>query len=134
MVRDNVILGDPEATAEEVTQACVTARAHEFIDELPGGYDCVLEERGKNLSGGQRQRICLARAFLKKAPILLLDEPTSPVDTESERLINQAVNEYASDRTVIVISHTPEMTKGADMVFTVKNSNVAAASHGTSKV
>jgi len=126
-VRANIVLGNPEAGVEEVIRASAAAQAHAFISELPGGYDCMLEEGGKNLSGGQKQRLCLARALLKKAPILLLDEPTSAVDTESARLINQAIKDLGSDRTVIVISHTPEMMKDADVILALKDGIVVAS-------
>lgn len=124
-VKENILFGNPHATVEDVIRASKAAQAHDFISGLPGGYDHVLEERGKNLSGGQKQRICLARALLKRAPVLFLDEPTAAVDAESERLINEAIGNLGHDRTVIVVSHTPEMKKGADLVFTVKDGRVA---------
>ena len=91
------------------------AYAHEFVEALPQGYDTVLDERGSNLSGGQRQRLCLARAFLKDAPVLFLDEPTSSVDAESERLIGDAVERLSMGRTVVTIAHTAEIMDGADL-------------------
>jgi ABC-type multidrug transport system fused ATPase/permease subunit len=89
---------------------------------MPDGYDSQVAERGGNLSGGQRQRICLARAFLKNAPILLLDEPTSAVDAESERLIGEAVIKLTEGRTVVTIAHTSRMLESADKTIALSNS------------
>jgi ABC-type multidrug transport system fused ATPase/permease subunit len=118
-IMENILIGRPDATQEEVKRAAQAANASEFIEALPDGYDTLLGEGGGNLSGGERQRICLARAFLKDAPILLLDEPTSAVDAESERLIKQAVDAPATGRTVITIAHTKAMVDSADLVVTV---------------
>lgn len=119
-VKDNILLGRPDATDEEVAMAAELAHAAGFIAELPDGYDSVLDG---NLSGGQRQRICLARAFLKDAPILLLDEPTSAVDAESERLIRQSVDLLGKGRTVgrtvITVAHTQAMVERADITVTL---------------
>ena len=110
-VRDNIAMGNAHASLDEIVAAAKLANAHEFITRLPQGYDTLLDERGGNLSGGQKQRICLARAFLKDAEILLLDESTSAVDAESEALIRQSVDEYASRKTVLVVSHTEGLSK-----------------------
>lgn len=118
-VMENILIGRPDATEEEVRRAAEAANAAGFIEQLPDGYYTVLGERGGNLSGGERQRICLARAFLKDAPILLLDEPTSAVDAESERLIKQAVDALARGRTVITIAHTKAMVNAADVIVTL---------------
>ncbi len=118
-IMENILLGRPDATPQEVRRAAQAAGAADFIEELPAGFDTVLGERGGNLSGGQRQRICIARAFLKDAPVLLLDEPTSAVDAESERLIKQAVDLLAQGRTVITIAHTKAMVDDAGVVVTL---------------
>src|SRR5690606_5053747 len=91
-VRDNLLYGRPDACMEEVVLAARAANAHDFIMNLPDGYDHVIQERGLNLSGGQRQRIAIARAILKDPKILLLDEATSALDNESERLVQEALN------------------------------------------
>jgi ABC-type multidrug transport system fused ATPase/permease subunit len=114
-VRDNILLGRSDATIEDVVKAAQQANAHDFIEALPQGYETVLDERGGNLSGGQRQRLCLARAFLKDAPVLFLDEPTSSVDAESERLIGEAVERLAAGRTVVTIAHTEKMMDRVDL-------------------
>jgi ABC-type multidrug transport system fused ATPase/permease subunit len=121
-VRENIALGKPGATRDEVEAAARAANAHEFISAMPDGYDCQVGERGGNLSGGQRQRICLARAFLKNAPILLLDEPTSAVDAESERLIGEAVVKLTEGRTVVTIAHTSRMLESADKTIALGKS------------
>lgn len=104
-VFDNIAYGRPEAKREDVIAAAQTALADEFIKNLPNGYDTVIGERGLRLSGGQRQRISIARALLKNAPILILDEATSHLDTESERLVQDALNTLMQKRTVLVIAH-----------------------------
>jgi ATP-binding cassette, subfamily B, bacterial len=104
-VRENIAYGAPWASAEEVEAAARKARAHEFILDLPQGYDSELSERGANLSGGQRQRLCLARALVKSPSILVMDEPTASVDAASARLIHEAVARTHRDRTLITISH-----------------------------
>jgi len=126
-IKENIMLGNPEASMDQVIRASIAARAHDFISELPDGYETRLEERGKNLSGGQKQRICLARALLKEAPILLLDEPTSSVDPESERLISEAVRSLGAGRTIITISHTQEMIQDADAVLEIQEGRVEAS-------
>jgi ATP-binding cassette, subfamily B, bacterial MsbA len=104
-ILDNLRYGAPEATHEEVVEAAKAAQAHQFILDLPDGYETVVGERGYRLSGGQRQRLALARAVLKKPEILILDEATSALDSESEQLIQQALAAFQKDRTVLVIAH-----------------------------
>lgn len=104
-LRENIAYARPDATDEEVKRAATLAHATEFIDQLPDGYDTLVGERGVKLSGGQRQRIAIARAILKDAPILLLDEATSALDSESEILIQKALNKLMKGRTTIVIAH-----------------------------
>ena len=104
-VRDNILVGRPDATDEEIYKAAGQARAHDFITAMENGYETFIGEKGTRLSGGQRQRLALARAFLRKAPILVLDEAASALDSENEALVQQAVVELAQDRTVFIIAH-----------------------------
>ena len=104
-VRENIAYGRPDAPQEAVERAAMAARAHEFIVDLPQGYDTELPERASNLSGGQRQRLCLARAFVKEPAILVMDEPTASVDATSARLIHEAVAHVHRNRTLLVIAH-----------------------------
>lgn len=104
-VSDNIRIGRPEAEREEIIDAAQKAGCHDFIMELPEGYDTLLEERGNNLSGGQRQRIAIARAILKNAPIILLDEPTSALDEETEEYVNQTLLTISESKTLITVAH-----------------------------
>lgn len=104
-VSDNIRIGKPEASREEIIEAAKNAGCHEFILELPKGYDTVLAERGDNLSGGQKQRIAIARAIVKDAPIILLDEPTSALDEETEKYVNQTLLAISQNRTLITVAH-----------------------------
>lgn len=115
-VRENIALGW-SCSDEEVVAAARAACAHDFITALPEGYDTVLGSEGRDLSGGQRQRLCLARAFLRKAKVILLDEPTSSVDGESEKMIWQAVDALPADVTVITVTHTPAGAPGQVVPF-----------------
>lgn len=126
-IRENIALGNRDAALENVIRAATLANAHDFIVKLPNGYDTVLDERGSNLSGGEKQRICLARAFLKGGSLLLLDEPTSSVDGESEKLIVQALNSYCPGRTVVMVSHNAEMCADADIVLQLEDGRLASA-------
>jgi subfamily B ATP-binding cassette protein MsbA len=123
-VRENIAMGNEAASLDQIITAAKLANAHDFIAALPERYDTVLDERGGNLSGGQKQRICLARAFLKDADLLLLDEPTSLVDAESEALIRQSVDEYASRKTVLVVSHKEGVVEGAGAILTLVDGKV----------
>ena len=116
-IRENILLGRPDATDEEVIAAAQKAYAHGFITTLPDGYETSVAEGGSSLSGGQRQRIALARAFLKNAPILILDEATSALDRESEARIQEALAELIRGRTTIIIAHRLSTTKIADRVL-----------------
>ena len=115
----NIAYGKPGATHEEVEDAARRAQAHDFIMALPAGYQTVVGERGMKLSGGQRQRIAIARAFVKSPPILILDEPTSELDAESEYLIQEALAALMTGRTLLVIAHRLRTVRGADRVVVV---------------
>jgi ATP-binding cassette subfamily B protein len=122
--RENVLFGSPDATEEDMIAATKIANAHEFITELPDGYDTLIGERGVKLSGGQRQRIAIARAILKDAPILILDEATSSVDAETEALIQQALERLMVGRTTIVIAHRLSTIRNADKICVLEGSQI----------
>ena len=124
-VADNLRLGNPDATQEEMQEAARAANAHEFIGGLPNGYDTVIGERGIRVSGGQRQRIAIARALLKDAPILLLDEALSNVDTENESIIQQALNRLMKGRTTLVIAHRLSSVISADRIMVLDEGRLA---------
>jgi thiol reductant ABC exporter CydC subunit len=126
-IRENVCIGSPDATDAEVEAAARAAHIHDFIVGLPDGYATVVGERGAKLSGGQRQRIALARAFLKNAPILVLDEATSNLDSENERLIKAAVARLMAGRTTLVIAHRLSTIVSADRVVMIDRGQVVAS-------
>jgi ATP-binding cassette subfamily B protein len=130
-VRDNILFSRPGATEEEMIQAGKTANADEFIARMPNGYDTLIGERGVKLSGGQRQRIAIARAVLKDAPILILDEATSSVDTETELLIQEALERLMVGKTTIVIAHRLSTIRGADVIVVLEGSRIVEmGTHG----
>ncbi|HCZ9345659.1 TPA: ABC transporter ATP-binding protein [Staphylococcus aureus] len=116
-IENNILFGNPDATKEEVIRAAKQACCHDFIMKLPDGYKTVLHEKGNNLSGGERQRISIARAILKDAPIIILDEATASIDPENEHLIQQAIDELSKGKTVITIAHKLETIKNADQII-----------------
>lgn len=124
-VRDNILFGRPNATEEEVINAAQAANAHEFIVKLPQGYHTKVGERGVKLSGGQKQRISIARAILKDAPILVLDEATSAVDTQTEVLIQEALDRLKKNKTTVVIAHRLSTVQDADQVVVLKDGEIA---------
>ena len=123
-VKENILMGNPEATDEEVYAAAKAANAHEFIINLPEGYDTKVGERGVKLSGGQKQRIAIARVFLKNPSILVLDEATSALDLESEALIQDSLDRLASDRTTIIIAHRLSTITHADNIIVIEHGQV----------
>ena len=123
-VRENLLFGKPDASEEEMISAAKTANAHEFILQLQNGYDTLIGERGVKLSGGQKQRISIARAILKDAPILILDEATSAVDTETELLIQQALERLMVGRTVILIAHRLSTIRNADQIVVLEGKRI----------
>jgi subfamily B ATP-binding cassette protein MsbA len=123
-VRNNIAYGQPNVTAEAVTEAAKAALAHDFIMRLPDGYDTIIGERGLRLSGGERQRIAIARALLKNAPILILDEATSALDTESEALVQSALQNLMSGRTVFVIAHRLTTVRHADRIVVLEGGHI----------
>jgi ABC-type multidrug transport system fused ATPase/permease subunit len=123
-IRDNILFGRPDATEEEVIEAAKIANAAEFIDHMPNGYDSLIGERGVKLSGGQKQRLSIARAVLKNSPILILDEATSSVDTETELLIQQALDRLIEGRTTIIIAHRLSTVRNADKIVALEGSRI----------
>ena len=123
-VRENICYGKKSASEDEIISAAKSAAAHEFISELPDGYDTVIGEKGFSLSGGQKQRISIARAFLKNAPILLLDEATSSLDTESEHLVQEAINSLMENRTTLVIAHRLSTIINSKKIIVLENGSV----------
>ena len=124
-VRENIVYGTFDATDEEVEDAARAARAHEFVTNLPEGYETTVGERGVKLSGGQRQRLSIARTILKDPEILLLDEATSHVDTETEALIQHSLDAFAADKTTFAIAHRLSIIKGADEIVVLEDGRVS---------
>ncbi len=124
-VANNIRYGKPKAKLEEIREAARNALAHEFIENMPQGYDTIIGERGMMLSGGQRQRLAIARALLKNAPILILDEATSHLDTESEILVQRALQTLMTNRTVIVIAHRLSTIRRADKIVVLDHGCIA---------
>lgn len=124
-LRNNIAYGQPGVSQQRVEAAARAALAHDFIMELPGGYETVIGEKGVRLSGGERQRIAIARALLKNAPILILDEATSALDSESEALVQSALQNLMSGRTVIVIAHRLSTVRRADRIVVIENGAIA---------
>ena len=124
-VRDNIAYGRPEATHDEIVQAAKLANADEFISKMPDGYDTMVGERGSTLSGGQRQRIGIARAVVRNSPILILDEPTAALDTESEKIVMEALERLMQGRTVITIAHRLSTIRDAHKIVVLKGGVVA---------
>jgi ATP-binding cassette subfamily B protein len=119
-VRENIAYGSFEATLDQIVDAAKIAEAHEFITELPQGYETVVGERGQKLSGGQRQRLSIARAVLKDPPVLVLDEATSSVDNETEAAIQRSMERIIVGRTTIVIAHRLSTVRNADRIFVLE--------------
>ncbi len=124
-VRENILFGRPDATEEEVLEAARVANAMEFVEQLPQGFDTVIGERGVKLSGGQKQRLAIARAVLKDAPILILDEATSSVDTETELLIQEALERLMVGRTTLIIAHRLSTVRRADIIVVLEGKHIA---------
>ncbi|MEK5216879.1 ATP-binding cassette, subfamily B, MsbA [Psychrobacillus psychrotolerans] len=123
-VKSNILMGKPGATDEEVVEAAIAANAHDFIMELPEGYETKVGERGVKLSGGQKQRVAIARVFLKNPSILVLDEATSALDLESESLIQDSLEKLASNRTTIIVAHRLSTITHADNIIVIENGKV----------
>ena len=128
-IRANILFGKPDATEEEMIKAAKKARCHDFIMALPDGYDTVVGEGGGTLSGGEKQRISIARAILKNAPIIILDEATASIDPENEHLIQQAISELTRGKTIITIAHRLATIQNADQILVVADGRIAE--HGT---
>jgi ATP-binding cassette subfamily B protein len=123
-IRENIAFGRPGATDEQIASASVTANADEFIQQLPDRYETLVAERGTSLSGGQKQRIAIARAILRDAPILLLDEPTSSLDSSSERVVMDALERAAKGRTTLIIAHRLSTTRLADRIVVLDHGRI----------
>ena len=122
---ENIAYGRPDANPAEVVAASRAADLHEFVMSLPGGYDTAVGERGVRLSGGERQRVAIARAFLKKAPILILDEPTSNLDATTERQIFESLDRLAGGRTTLLIAHRLATVQRADRIVVLVDGRIA---------
>ena len=126
-IRANICFGKPDATEDEMIAAAKKARCHDFIMQLPSGYDTVVGESGGTLSGGEKQRISIARAIMKNAPIIILDEATASIDPENEHLIQHAISELTRGKTVITIAHRLATVKNADRILVVDDGRIAEA-------
>jgi ATP-binding cassette subfamily B protein len=128
-IRENIAYVTPDAPIEQVVRAAQLAQLHDFVASLPQGYDTLVGERGVKLSGGQRQRLSIARAILKDAPILILDEATSSVDTETERAIQQSLKTITAGRTALIIAHRLSTIRHADRILVLRDGKVAEEGH-----
>lgn len=123
-IRENIAYADPDASDERIVKAAKTANAYEFIKDLPDGFDTEIGERGIKLSGGQKQRIAIARAVLKDAPILVLDEATSSLDTKAEREVQIALDRLMKHRTVLIIAHRLSTIAHVDTIVTLEHGRI----------
>jgi ABC-type multidrug transport system fused ATPase/permease subunit len=123
-ILSNIKYGRPDATIEQVIEAARAAGAHDFISALPNGYDTLIGERGAKVSGGERQRISIARAFLRDAPLLILDEPTSAIDSRTERVILDALDRLMIGRTTFIIAHRLSTIRKADVILVLENGQI----------
>jgi len=123
-IKNNILYGKIDASDEEIIEACKKANCHEFIKEFKNGYDTIVGENGVKLSGGQKQRVSIARAILKNSSIVLLDEATSALDTESEKLVQEALNNLAKDKTTITIAHRLSTVKNSNLIFVIKDGQI----------
>ena len=123
-VYENILYGNPEASREDVVEAAKLAGAHEFVMNLPNGYDTFIGERGTMLSGGQKQRISIARVFLKNPPVLILDEATSALDNKSEQIIKKSLETLAKGRTTLTIAHRLSTIKNADRILVLTENGI----------
>ena len=123
-ILNNIKFGKPEATENEIIEAAKKARCHDFIMALPNGYDTIVGEGGSSLSGGEKQRISIARAMLKNAPIVILDEATASIDPENEHLIQQAISELIQGKTIITIAHRLAKIENANQILVVDNGRI----------
>jgi ATP-binding cassette, subfamily B, bacterial IrtB/YbtQ len=122
---ENIRLGKKDASDKEVINAAKLAQCDEFVAKLPQGYDTLIGENGEKLSGGERQRISIARAMLKDAPIILLDEATASLDAENETKIQRALSTLIKNKTVLVIAHRMRTISGADQIIVIKDGEIA---------
>jgi subfamily B ATP-binding cassette protein MsbA len=123
-IKNNILLGVTDKSDEEILSAATIANAHEFIKDLPKGYDTNIGDSGNKLSGGQKQRLSIARAVLKNPPIMILDEATSALDTESERLVQDAIEKMMKNRTSIVIAHRLSTIQNADLIVVMQKGKI----------
>jgi ATP-binding cassette subfamily B protein len=123
-VRDNIAYGNADATDEEIEEAARRAFAHHFIETLPGGYDCMINEDASNISAGQRQLLTIARAFLADRRMLVLDEATSSVDTRTEQRIQAAMDDLMANRTSFVIAHRLSTIRNADLIVVIRDGDI----------
>lgn len=133
-IKENILVGRPGAREEEVIEAGKKAHVLEFVEKFYEGFNTIVGENGTQLSGGQRQRVALARAFLKDAPILILDEPTSHLDSESENYIKEAIKELIKNRTVIIIAHRKSTIENVDKIITLESGEISSIKRGTQLV
>ena len=124
-IKNNVLLGKEDATEEEIIEALKIANAWEFVKDLPHGIETNIGDSGNKLSGGQKQRLSIARAVLKNPPIMILDEATSALDTESERLVQEALENMMRNRTSIVIAHRLSTIQNADLIVVMQKGEIA---------
>lgn len=125
-IKENLRWGNPDATDEELVEACKRAQAHEFVSSFPDGYDTYIEQGGSNVSGGQKQRLCIARALLKKPKVLILDDSTSAVDTKTDALIRQAFREEIPDVTKFIIAQRVASVEDADIIVIMNEGKIVA--------
>ena len=131
-IKDNIRWGDQNATDEEIEAACRLAQADDFIKSFPDGYDTHIEQGGTNVSGGQKQRLCIARALIKKPKILILDDSTSAVDTNTDAKIREGFKNYIPETTKIIIAQRISSVKDADMIIVLDGGEISAVgTHGT---